>query len=105
MEKHSAHNFVRKPFSNAPPSTEPFEVEVPKYDDLDHLSSDERRILEQQLSMPSAKISYLMLYRYATRTDISILLLSTLCAMVSGAVMPLMTVRIFSGIHHRGNGL
>jgi hypothetical protein len=68
------------------------QVEVLRSDGPDHLSSDERNILQHQLSMPSVKVSYTMLYRYATKTDIFILIVSAICAIVSGATMPLMTV-------------
>ena len=67
-------------------------VDVFKDGKLDDLSSYERRILEQQLSIPAVKVSYTMLYRYATKIDFLILIGSVLCAMASGVVMPLMTV-------------
>ena len=67
-------------------------VDVFKDDKIDNLSSHERRILEQQLSIPAVKVSYTMLYRYATKIDFLILIGSVLCAMASGVVMPLMTV-------------
>lgn len=66
--------------------------EVLKEDKSDNLSSGERQILERQLSIPSVKVSYSMLYRYATTIDFLILVASVGCAMASGAVMPLMTV-------------
>lgn len=59
---------------------------------LEHLSSHERDILESQLSMPPIEMSYTMLYRYATKIDIFILVISATCAIASGAIMPLMTV-------------
>jgi ATP-binding cassette subfamily B (MDR/TAP) protein 1 len=64
---------------------------------LEHLSRNEKDILERQLSMPPVKVSYTMLYRYATKTDIFILIVSAICAIASGAVMPLMTVRTIVG--------
>jgi ATP-binding cassette subfamily B (MDR/TAP) protein 1 len=67
-------------------------VEVLKSDDLQHLSSDEKRILDQQLLVHDVKTSYFMLYRYATKSDILIIVASALCSMASGAIMPLMTV-------------
>lgn len=67
-------------------------VEVLKSNALDHLSSNERDILERQLSMPPVEVSYTMLYRYATKTDTFMLIVSAICAIASGAVMPLMTV-------------
>ena len=66
--------------------------EVLKDDKSDNLSSHERQILERQLSIPSVKVSYSMLYRYATKIDFLIVVASVGCAMASGAVMPLMTV-------------
>jgi hypothetical protein len=59
---------------------------------LEHLSSHERDILESQLSIPAVEISYTMLYRCATKIDIFILVISAICAIAGGAIMPLMTV-------------
>jgi len=67
-------------------------VDVEKNDPLNHLSDNERRIIERELSVPSIKVTYSMLFRYATRVDILILVIGTVCAAASGAVMPLMTV-------------
>jgi ATP-binding cassette subfamily B (MDR/TAP) protein 1 len=67
-------------------------IEVLKSDELGHLSNNEKRILSQQLLMPDVNTSYTMLYRYATPLDILIIVMSVICSMASGAVMPLMTV-------------
>jgi hypothetical protein len=67
-------------------------AQVSKGDSLENLSSHERDILERQLSMPRIEASYTMLYRYATKNDIFILVVSTICALASGAITPLMTV-------------
>ena len=57
-----------------------------------HLPGHERDIIKRQLDLPPVKANYLTLYRYATRNDILILIISALCAIIGGAVMPLMTV-------------
>ncbi|KIX99571.1 uncharacterized protein Z520_05147 [Fonsecaea multimorphosa CBS 102226] len=49
-------------------------------------------ILTSQLEMPNVKVTYRTLFRYASREEISILVLSACCAVVSGAVQPLMTL-------------
>lgn len=67
-------------------------VEVSKSDALDHLSYQEKEVLKRQLLMPDVSTSYIMLYRYATKIDILILVVSVMCSMASGVVMPLMTV-------------
>ena len=55
--------------------------------------SNEREILERQLSLAPVKGSYIALYRYMTKIDAFILAASVFCAVISGAIMPLMTVR------------
>lgn len=67
-------------------------VEVSRSNALDHLSANERDILDRQLTVPPIKVPYTMLYRYASKTDIFIIIVSAVCAIASGAVMPLMTV-------------
>lgn len=57
------------------------------------LSSNEREIIERQLSLPPAKASYLVLYRYATKIDVFVLAVSAICAISSGAIMLLTTVK------------
>ncbi|EXJ70002.1 uncharacterized protein A1O5_07075 [Cladophialophora psammophila CBS 110553] len=54
--------------------------------------SIQRDILSSQLSMPTVKVSYWTLFRYASRQELSILGLAASCAAVSGAVTPLMTL-------------
>ncbi|MCJ1472803.1 GTPase-activating protein [Lambiella insularis] len=57
-----------------------------------HLPEHEREVIKRQLDLPPIKTTYADLYRYATRNDLLILALSSLCAIVGGAVMPLMTI-------------
>ncbi|MCJ1400641.1 GTPase-activating protein [Xylographa trunciseda] len=57
-----------------------------------HLPAYERAIIKRQVDLLPIKANYGTLYRYATRNDISIIAISALCAIVGGAVMPLMTI-------------
>lgn len=58
------------------------------------LSQAEQDILARQLSLPPLKASYFMLYRYATRMDLLIIVVSSICAIAAGAIFPIMTVSI-----------
>lgn len=68
-------------------------VEFHKDTSLDHLSEKEKEIINRELALPSVNVSYRMLFRYASRTDLIILLVSVAFSAASGAIMPLMTVR------------
>ena len=57
-----------------------------------HLPEHEREIIKRQLDLPPITASFTTLYRYATRNDIIIIVISAICAIIGGAVMPLMTV-------------
>lgn len=59
-----------------------------------HLPRHERDIVRRQLEIPPVKVTFVTLYRYATRNDLIILVISAICAIIGGAVMPLMTVSI-----------
>lgn len=59
-----------------------------------HLPPHERDIVKRQLDIPPVTVTYKTLYRYATRNDILIVVISAICAIVGGAVMPLMTVSV-----------
>lgn len=61
-------------------------------DPFKHLPPHEKEILHRQLDVPKVKISYVTLYRYATRNDLLISAISVVCAIAGGAMMPLMTV-------------
>ena len=71
------------------------EKEPEDEDPFAHLPEHEAAILKRQVDIPPVKVTYFMLYRYATRNDFLIMLLSGFCAIVGGAVMPLMTVRAY----------
>lgn len=57
-----------------------------------HLPESERIILKRQIEVPDIKISYFGLYRYATRNDFLIIIVSALAAIIAGAALPFMTV-------------
>jgi ATP-binding cassette subfamily B (MDR/TAP) protein 1 len=57
-----------------------------------HLPEHEKEILKQQLEAPSVKVSFFILYRYASRSDILIMVVSAICAIAAGAALPLFTI-------------
>lgn len=59
-----------------------------------HLPQHEKEILKKQLDAPAVKISFFGLYRYASKMDILILLVSAICAIAAGAALPLFTVSL-----------
>ncbi|KAK5001964.1 hypothetical protein LTR28_012011, partial [Elasticomyces elasticus] len=68
------------------------EVDGEDNDEFKHLPEHEARILKRQVDVPPVKVTFKTLFRYATRNDILIIVLSSICAIVGGAIMPLMTV-------------
>jgi len=61
-------------------------------DPYGHLSEKEAKILQDQVFTPDAKVGLATLYRYASRNDLLIMAGSAICAIASGAALPLMTV-------------
>ncbi|KAF4440404.1 ATP-binding cassette subfamily B (MDR TAP) member 1 [Fusarium acutatum] len=57
-----------------------------------HLPPDEAEVLRRQVVSPEVKQGVAVLYRYASRNDILIILISALCSIAGGAALPLMTV-------------
>lgn len=57
-----------------------------------HLPPHEREIVKRQLDIPTVSVTFRTLYRYATKVDLIIIAVSSVCAIAGGAVMPLMTV-------------
>jgi ATP-binding cassette subfamily B (MDR/TAP) protein 1 len=55
-----------------------------KEDPLCQFDDREREVIKSQLRMPVVKVGYRTLYRYATGTDISVMLLCSFCAIVAG---------------------
>lgn len=75
-------------------------VKVPEVEEGEeayaHLPPHEKEIVKRQLDIPEVKVTFRTLYRYATRNDLIIIVISSICAIAGGAVMPLMTVSISS---------
>jgi ATP-binding cassette subfamily B (MDR/TAP) protein 1 len=68
------------------------ELDIRK-ENLDYdLTEEEQQTLASQLSVPPIKASYWMLFRYATKVDILIIIISAVFAIGAGVVLPLMTV-------------
>ncbi|KAF2404519.1 ATP-binding cassette transporter ABC4 [Trichodelitschia bisporula] len=61
-------------------------------DPFAHLPAHEKEILKKQIHTPDVKVGYFTLYRYATKWDIVIFVVSCICTIAAGAAMPLMTV-------------
>jgi ATP-binding cassette subfamily B (MDR/TAP) protein 1 len=62
-------------------------------DDLyGHLPDHQAEILKLQVLTPEVKAGVAVLYRYASRNDTIIIAVSAVCAIASGAALPLMTV-------------
>ena len=61
-----------------------------------HLPPHEREVVKRQLDIPEVKVTFKTLYRYATRNDLIIIAVSSICAIAGGSVMPLMTVSALS---------
>lgn len=89
---------MQLPVEPAPPLSR-LDSKAPKPDNEEeendpfaHLPQHEAVVLRRQLDIPAVKVTYRMLYRYATRNDWLIMALSGICAIAGGAVMPLMTI-------------
>ncbi|KAJ1335554.1 ATP-binding cassette subfamily B (MDR/TAP) member 1 [Microdochium nivale] len=61
-------------------------------DPFRHLPPHEADILRRQITIEETNAGLGALYRYATRNDIIVIVISSICAIVGGAAMPLMTV-------------
>src|SRR5436853_124806 len=64
--------------------------------DLSRLPEHEQAIIKRQLEVPPAKVTFITLYRYATRNDLIIIIISAICAIAGRAQVPLMMVRELS---------
>lgn len=71
-------------------------VQPAKADDPDdlyrHLPAHQAEILKRQVFTPEVKQGVAIIYRYSSRNDIIIIAISAICAIASGAALPLMTV-------------
>jgi hypothetical protein len=57
-----------------------------------HLPEHQATILRQQVETKDFKAGLGAIYRYSTRNDIIIMVVSSVCAIASGAALPLMTI-------------
>ncbi|CZS93973.1 hypothetical protein WAI453_001346 [Rhynchosporium graminicola] len=68
-----------------------------------HLPAAEAEILKRQINVPPVKAGWRTLYRYSTKNDIMIIIVSSICSIASGAALPLMTV-VFGNLAGQFNG-
>ncbi|CAZ82915.1 unnamed protein product [Tuber melanosporum] len=61
-------------------------------DPLGHLPPEEAEIIRKQLDIPNIDPNYFTLFRFASRNDIIIIVISIIAAVIGGAAMPLMTI-------------
>jgi ATP-binding cassette subfamily B (MDR/TAP) protein 1 len=78
-------------------------VEVKDEDLYAHLPDAEAQILRRQVDIPVVKSGWKTLYRYSTKWDIVIIVVSAICSIAAGAALPLMTV-IFGNLAGDFNG-
>ncbi|PWY70198.1 P-loop containing nucleoside triphosphate hydrolase protein [Aspergillus heteromorphus CBS 117.55] len=57
-----------------------------------HLPDHEKQILKKQLDADDVNVSFFGLFRYASRTDLIIMSVSGICAIIAGAALPLFTI-------------
>ncbi len=67
-------------------------VEVKDEDLYAHLPEAEAQILKRQVDIPVVKSGWGTLYRYSTKWDIAIIVVSAICSIAAGAALPLMTI-------------
>lgn len=64
----------------------------PGGDPFGHMSPEEAAILRRQVETPDVKVGVKALYRYATTVDLILLFVAAFCSIVSGVILPLMTI-------------
>ncbi|KAM0254839.1 hypothetical protein ACHAQJ_006380 [Trichoderma viride] len=76
---------------------------APRADNIDelyaHLPPHQAEILKRQVYTPELKAGVKAIYRYSSRSDVAIISVSAICAIASGAAIPLMTV-LFGNLQH-----
>ena len=70
-----------------------------KSDPYAGMPPEQADILRRQVETPDVKIGMATLYRYATRVDLMLLAVGSICAIASGAILPVMTV-IFGSLQN-----
>ncbi|KAG9818074.1 hypothetical protein KCU98_g18705, partial [Aureobasidium melanogenum] len=66
-------------------------------DPFAHLPEHEKAVLKRQLDIPAVKVTYFMLFRYATTNDKILIVISAVASIIGGALLPLMTI-VFGGL-------
>lgn len=94
QEKHAEQNYDSGSTSSVTAKDNASKTALSVDDDaiFAHLPEHEKQVLKKQLDAPTVKISFFGLYRYASKMDILILLVSAICAIAAGAALPLFTV-------------
>ncbi|EME42871.1 hypothetical protein DOTSEDRAFT_131498 [Dothistroma septosporum NZE10] len=62
------------------------------HDVFSHLPEHEAAVLRRQLDVPPVNVTYTALYRYATKVDLILMVICSVCAIAGGAALPLMTI-------------
>ncbi|KND86495.1 Leptomycin B resistance protein pmd1 [Tolypocladium ophioglossoides CBS 100239] len=62
-----------------------------------HLPLHQAEVIKRQVHTPESKQGVTALYRYSSRSDVLILLVSSVCSVASGAALPVMTI-VFGGL-------
>ncbi|KAF7596284.1 GTPase-activating protein [Aspergillus hancockii] len=57
-----------------------------------HLPEHEKKILKKQLDALEVKVSFFALFRYSSRMDVLVIIVSAICAIAAGAALPLFTI-------------
>lgn len=98
-EKQNPHTSSSGSSSHDDPALEKLDSRIVKVGEVKegeeayaHLPPDEKEIVKRQLDIPTVKVTFKTLYRYATWNDLIIVTISAWCAIAAGAAMPLMTV-------------
>jgi ATP-binding cassette, subfamily B (MDR/TAP), member 1 len=63
-----------------------------KADPYEGMPPEQAEILRRQVETPDVKVGIAMLYRYATRVDLMLLVVGSICAIASGAILPVRAV-------------
>ncbi|PHH85449.1 hypothetical protein CDD83_395 [Cordyceps sp. RAO-2017] len=103
-EKLASEKTDSKTAAPPPPADEPD-------DPFRHLPAHEADVLRRQVFTPELRKGVGVIYRYSSRNDLIILFVSAVCAIASGAALPLMTVifgnlqRTFQNYFNPGRGM
>lgn len=85
--------------TKASDATQTGTADIPE-DPFSHLPEHEREVLKTQLDVEDQKVSFFGLYRYASKNDILIIIVSAICSIAAGAALPLFTVSSLFLVRH-----